>query len=79
VLRSAMRKSLKGLGGFPTLTSGFILGPSGRRCGSAFSTQVLGVRSWVSGSPFDLRLETVNQAIQDSSKLIVINPTRPAQ
>src|SRR5947208_372988 len=62
-----MRKSLKGLGGFPTLTSGFILGPSGRRCGSAFSTQVSGLRCQVSGSPFNLRLETVNQAIQASS------------
>jgi hypothetical protein len=42
-----MRKSLKGLGGFPTLTSGFILGPSGRRCGSAFYHQVTGQRSQV--------------------------------
>jgi len=45
VLRSVMRKSLKGLGGFPTLTGGFILGPSVRRCGSAFAVQVSGFRS----------------------------------
>jgi hypothetical protein len=28
VRRSAMRRCLKGLGGFPTSTDGFILGPS---------------------------------------------------
>jgi hypothetical protein len=48
VRRSAMRRCLKGLGGFPTSTDGFILGPShgtvGRLC--CFCSVIPRKRSW---------------------------------
>jgi hypothetical protein len=61
VLRSAMRKSLKGLGGFPTLNRGFILGPSARHCGSAFLFQVTGDGSQVTGKTLRSRDAVTDQ------------------
>jgi hypothetical protein len=42
VRRSVMRRCLKGLGGFPTSTDGFILGPSHGTVGRLCCLQVLG-------------------------------------